>query len=103
MNFNDIHSMLNIEPRTYRLVAERLHDAIGSSDFYSGTIAVSDAEFDYQLRVTVIVYRHGGDPDSSRRPITDLVPVWWEFHSFDPDGERLNDFDFALLRAEMID
>lgn len=95
--------MLNIEPRTYSLVAERLHDAIGSADFYSGTIAVSDAEFDYQLQATLIVYRRSGEPDSSRRPITDLVPVWWEFHSSDTDGERLNDFDFALLRAEMIE
>lgn len=96
--------MLNITDQTYRLVCDRLHDAIGSSDFYSGKISVSDADFDYELRATLIVYRREtGDRNDTDRPITDLVPVWWEFHSSDADGERLNDFDFAVLRAAMTE
>jgi hypothetical protein len=38
-------------------------------------------------------------PEGRTRPISDLVPVWWEFHTADCDAERLNDFSFSELRA----
>ena len=28
----------------------------------------------------------------------DLVPVWWEFHTFSAEGEMLNDFDFSEMK-----
>ena len=31
-------------------------------------------------------------------PIVDLVPVWWEFHTWDDLGETLNDFSFACMK-----
>lgn len=31
-------------------------------------------------------------------PIVDLVPVWWEFHTWDAHGETLNDFSFARMK-----
>ncbi|WP_418979102.1 hypothetical protein [Alistipes sp.] len=31
-------------------------------------------------------------------PIVDLVPVWWEFHTWDDLGETLNDFSFARMK-----
>ena len=38
-------------------------------------------------------------PEGRVRPISDLVPVWWEFHTADSEAERLNDFSFSELRA----
>mgnify|MGYP000035607760 CR=1 FL=1 len=31
-------------------------------------------------------------------PIVDLMPVWWEFHTWDDLGETLNDFSFARMK-----
>lgn len=43
-----------------------------------------------------------GHPCHSRRPIADVVPVWWEFSTVQADGEVLNDFSFSLLRPLLI-
>ena len=96
-------SMLNITSEIYRLVADRLRDAVGDADFFSGTIAVA-ADLDYTLRTTLLIYRREvSDESGSWSAIYDLVPVWWEFHSVTGEGEVLNDFDFEELRRELID
>ena len=96
-------SMLNITSEIYRLVADRLRDAVGEAEFFSGTIAVV-ADIDYTLRTTLLIYRReASDERGSYSAIYDIVPVWWEFHSVSIDGELLNDFDFAELRRELID
>ena len=95
--------MLHITSDIYRLVADRLRDAVGNAEFFSGTIAVA-ADVDYTLRTTLLIYhREVSDESGSWSAIYDLVPVWWEFHSVTIDGEQLNDFDFELLRRELID
>lgn len=30
--------------------------------------------------------------------IVDLIPVWWEFHTWDESGETYNDFSFARMK-----
>ena len=47
-------SMLNITSEIYRLVADRLRDAVGEAEFFSGTIAVA-ADIDYTLRTTLLI------------------------------------------------
>ncbi|MBR2501632.1 MAG: hypothetical protein IKB68_04040 [Rikenellaceae bacterium] len=95
--------MLNITSDIYRLVADRLRDAVGEAEFFSGTIAVA-TDVDYTLRATLLIYRRTvSDVSGSWRAISDVVPVWWEFHSTTNEGELLNDFDFAELRRELID
>ena len=37
-------------------------------------------------------------PEGVQHPVTDLVPVWWEFHTTQAGGEVLNDFDFSELK-----
>ena len=82
--------MLNITSEIYRLVADRLRDAVGDAD--------------YTLRTTLLIYRREvSDESGSWSAIYDLVPVWWEFHSVTGEGEVLNDFDFEELRRELID
>ncbi len=95
--------MLNISSEIYRLVADRLRDAVGEAEFFSGTIAVA-TQIDYTLRATLLIYRREvSDESGSWRVINDVVPVWWEFHSVTSDGEQLNDFDFDQLLRELID
>jgi hypothetical protein len=37
-------------------------------------------------------------PEGECDAIDDIVPVWWEFHTFNQQGEILNDFSFTELR-----
>lgn len=95
--------MFNITSEIYRMVADRLRDAVGEAEFFSGTITVA-ADLDYSLRTTLLIYRQKVSDESGEwSQIRDIVPIWWEFHSVAIEGERLNDFDFALLRRELID
>lgn len=94
--------MLNVTSDIYRLLADRLRDAVGTAEFFSGRITVA-ADLDYELITTLLFYRTTeSDESGSRDIITDIVPVWWEFHSYTIDGEILNDFDFAEFRREVI-
>ena len=45
--------MLNITSEIYRTVANRLREAVGEAEFFSGTIAVA-ADADYTLRADYI-------------------------------------------------
>ena len=78
----------------YSQVAEQLTEAIGERDFLSTTLTVTLGTFDATLIATLIIYRI---PEGD---IRDVVPVWWEMHTYDSDtGEEvLNDFSFGELR-----
>lgn len=95
--------MLNITSEIYRLFADRLRDAVGEAEFFSGTITVA-TDVDYTLRATLLIYRRRvSDESGTWSEWCDVVPVWWEFHSVTSEGEQLNDFDFAEFRRELID
>lgn len=88
----------SITPELYRETAERLCDVVGRSEYFSGSVAFSFGEMDCRLTTSVIVYRRTVQaPDGVSRPISDLVPVWWEFHTVESGGEILNDFSFAEM------
>lgn len=91
----------------YRQVALALGAAIGSADFFNGSVDVALDGTDARLTLTAIVYRRTVDaPDGIRRPIADIVPVWWEFHTRSagiPGGETLNDFDFAEVKPFLVE
>ena len=95
--------MLNVTSNIYRLFADRLRDAVGTAEFFSGRITVA-ADLDYELIATLLFYRTTeSDERGTHESIADVVPVWWEFHSISSEGELLNDFDFAKFRREVID
>lgn len=96
--------MYQITPKLYNDVAQRLCDAIDGENYYSGSITFSTDEIDYRLTLSVIIYRNCDsylDADELNS-IADLVPVWWEFHSYDTTGEIINDFCFKELKAYII-
>ena len=54
---------------------------------------------DCRFTASVIVYRTRlSQPEGDAEPVSDLVPVWWEFHTFSAEGEMLNDFDFSEMK-----
>ncbi|MDE6375047.1 MAG: hypothetical protein K2L09_04820 [Alistipes sp.] len=91
--------MYSVSSELYRQVTARLAEAVGASGYFSGSIEGESQGAEWRLTVSAIVYReHVSAPDGDYDAISDFVPVWWEFHTFTPDGEVLNDFSFSELR-----
>lgn len=92
--------MYSVSPELYREAATRLMDAIDSQNYFSGTVAFRFEQTDCRLTTSVLVYRNRiARPEGVGLAITDLVPVWWEFHTTYDEGEVLNDFSFAELKG----
>lgn len=93
----------SITPEFYREAARLLTDRLGPTDYFSGSLRFTCGEWDCCLVLSLLVYRRTERaPDGVSRPLTDLVPVWWEFHTTGPEGEALNDFSFAELKEYTI-
>lgn len=92
--------MLLITPTFYQRLGDLLVEAIDSTDYYSGDIELGDLEVDYRFSSTLMIYyAEEIYPEGCQTIICDIVPVWWELHTFTEDGEWLNDFDFNTLKA----
>ena len=91
--------MYSVSYELYHEAAARLSDAIDGGNYFSGSLAFRFGDTDCCLTASVIVYRGRVSlPEGVRHPVTDLVPVWWEFHTTQAGGEVLNDFDFSELK-----
>ncbi|MDE7005913.1 MAG: hypothetical protein K2O82_05255 [Alistipes sp.] len=91
--------MYSVSSELYGQVAASLAEAIGASNYFSGSVDAAADGVAWRLTASVIVYRRRVSlPEGEEDAIVDLVPVWWEFHTVAPDGEMLNDFSFDDLR-----
>ena len=96
--------MIEISTPAYRTIAARLREAIGTADYFNGTIEYETEEFYSALILTVIIYRRTEiTPEGLRRPISDVVPVWWEFTTAQECGNVMNCFSFSELKPYLID
>lgn len=89
------NKVMKITESCYKEVARQLEYEISDKEFMAGTIIAEDyGVFDYDI----IIYRSNED-------IVDVVPIWWEFHTYEDEGngsEILNNFDFSKLKQELI-
>ncbi|MDE7304293.1 MAG: hypothetical protein K2N04_00025 [Alistipes sp.] len=91
--------MYSVSSELYGQVAASLAEAIGAKSYFSGSVEASADGAEWRLTASVIVYRRRVSlPEGEFDTIADLVPVWWEFHSFVSGVEQINDFSFATLR-----
>jgi hypothetical protein len=126
LNRTYICAMIEITAPVYRLIANRLSEAIATAEWFNGTIEFSAAEllppagevaenpasnpaaapapFEARLTLSAIIYRRPEVlPEGSARPISDVVPVWWEFSTVGVDGAEVNDFSFSELKPWLTD
>ena len=90
----------SVSSELYEEVKARLVDAIDDRSYFSGHIVFTHEGWECCLVVSCFVYRHEVSlPEGVGRVVSDLVPVWWEFHTADSEAERLNDFSFSTLRT----
>lgn len=82
--------MYETTPKIYLKVAELLLETIGTSDFFSGGVSLTDGDVECRLTTTLIVVRD----ESDHGRIVELLPVWWEFTTMHGAEELRNDFSF---------
>lgn len=94
--------MIEIDHNCYKNLAQILIAAIGEHNYFSGTIEYDTEEFHSKLTTTLIIYRETildpSDPSHSATHITDIVPVWWEFHTHESGIESDNDFCWGEIK-----
>lgn len=91
--------MYSVSPELYHEAAARLSDAIDGGNYFRvrsrSASAIRTAASRRRSSSTAAAFRC---PKGMQHPVTDLVPVWWEFHTTQAGGEVLNDFDFSELK-----
>lgn len=94
--------IIEITDADYRLVANRLLNAIGSCDYFNGTVKCCHDDFYSSLTASLVIYKTSPTPIVAMNDTTDIVPVWWEFHTTTPEGEIMNDFSFSTLKEYLF-
>lgn len=90
----------SVSSALYLEAIDRLLDAVGPRGYFSGMLRFPFEGTECRLTVSVLVSRRRVVlPEGSQECVSDLVPVWWEFHTTVDGEERLNDFSFATLRT----
>lgn len=92
--------IFTISSQLYREALALLKEKIGARSYFSGSFSFDVEGLACRMVVSCFVYRRAVRmPEGAHEAIVDLVPVWWEFHTADENGELLNDFSFDELRA----
>lgn len=98
--------MKNIEDAHYAAIAELLLIGIGSGNYYNGSIGYETEDWCGELRATLIVYRQPldlpDDPAHLCERITDIVPVWWEFNTYENGAPTANNFSWSELKEYLL-
>ena len=92
--------MYEFSDDVYLEVAERLMEAIGRKEFFSGAVTYYDDEVCCRLKISAVVHRtkrSGDEPQSSVE--VKVLPVWWEMSTTIGNEEVVNDFSFREMMA----
>lgn len=95
--------MYTVSDRLIQVLADELLSRIGRNDYYSGSFDFEFEDICCQMVLSAVVYRdYYEDFEGSGYCVSDLSPVWWEFHTYDEEGDEiLNDFSFNYLREHI--
>ena len=87
--------MLIITDDIYQFIAKQLVSEIDQKYFFTGSIEYDTDEFYSTLITTVLVDKKRiTEPDGFRDIILDITPVWWEFKTYQREGEVYNSFSW---------
>lgn len=97
--------MYNVSIELYDHLLGILCSEIGNKDYYSGVIDFSLGDVECSLHLSAVIY-HSTDyyTEGGCTYLSDIIPVWWEFHTYNQEGEELlNNFSFNELRELLKD
>ncbi len=94
--------MFHLPPKLYQEVVSHLIEAIDCDNYFSGSLTFEHNGVECRLICSVIVYRHTeATVKGGQKSISDLIPVWWEFHTVGAEGRVENDFCFSELKLHL--
>ena len=95
--------MLEISSQIYEKTAQKLCDLLGDSSYFSGAFDFVHEDIECRMVASLIIaHRQIEFPEDTLTFISDICPVWWEFHTVIAGEERVNDFDFALFKEYIV-
>lgn len=97
--------VIHIPEAVYRKLGRQIRDDIGGTESYYGEAEYDNGTFYGKLIVNLrCYYEQIIAPDGRWEELDDVVPLWWEFHTFyiDEDEEQPNDFQFGHLKKYLI-
>ena len=90
--------MYDVSHQLYLEISDRLVGASSGREFFSGSVECCMGDVDCKLQCTLMVsYDEHDYPDIRSRKISNIVPVWWEFHTVVGSEELINDFSFREM------
>lgn len=93
--------VLHIEPHIYEAIAQKLLEEIGTHDYITATLEIEVGNRYFRLVCACIVYRRTEQrPEGVFEVVSDVVPVWWELHSYEDWKEVVNDATFERIREQ---
>ena len=94
--------MYEISSKLYHEVATRLTELAASHGYISTSFEFEFEDVWCKMIISAVVYRQSSpDVGHSVCAVTDMIPVWWEFHTFVEGEEVLNDMSFDLIRENI--
>lgn len=93
--------MIHIDDAIYKAIAKHIIDEVGGRNYVSNlSIEVEHNNTTYLFTISAYIYRcHIMAPDGEWDEIRDIVPVWWELHTYNDDGDEvLNDGEFVKIK-----
>ena len=95
-------SVFHIEPEIYEQLSYEILERIEGRDYIKDVkVEIEKDDVFYELKLTALVYRRKySAPDYEGSYVSDVVPVWWELHTFKGESaeECLNDGKFDEIR-----
>lgn len=95
--------MYQISSTLYREVLDCLVGQIDNREYFSGSLELDFDDIRCRMTLSAVIYcSYDFNAEQSVRTISDIIPVWWEFHTLKANGngeEILNDFSFNELRT----
>lgn len=99
-------NVFHIENKIYKDITEQLTELIGGNDYIRATrINIEDGDISHTFDITAIIYHElFSAPDGCWSEISDIIPIWHEFHTYEGAEmiEKLNDFSIDNLKKYMI-
>ena len=91
--------MYDVLPELYQEVATKIVEQVGRRGYYSDALDFEWDGVECHMVLSAVVYRRTEQyPEGERSVVADMVPVWWEFHTFIDGEEVLNNFSFNEMR-----
>ena len=91
--------MYDVLPELYQEVATKIIEQVGRRGYYSDALDFEWSGVECHMVLSAVVYRRTEQyPEGESSVVADMVPVWWEFHTFVNGEEVLNNFSFNEMR-----